>query len=72
MKKHLILLFLVIFSVSNSFAQSKKDQIEQLNYRVDSLIQILSSERNIIKQQKASLEQQIKVQRTRAHAHATP
>ena len=59
MKNPLILLFLVIFSVSNSFAQSKKDQIEQLNYRVDSLIQILSSERNIIKQQKASLEQQI-------------
>ena len=59
MKKHFLILFLIIFSFSNSFAQSKKEQIEQLNYRVDSLIQILSSERNIIKQQKASLEQQI-------------
>ena len=58
MKNHLILLFLVIFSASNSFAQSKKEQIEQLNYRVDSLIRVLSSERSIIKQQKASLEQQ--------------
>ena len=59
MKNPLILLFLVIFSVSNSFGQSKKEQIEQLNYRVDSLIQVLSSERTTIKQQKASLEQQI-------------
>ena len=59
MKNPLILLFLVIFSVSNSFGQSKKEQIEQLNYRVDSLIQILSSERTTIKQQKVSLEQQI-------------
>jgi uncharacterized protein (TIGR02145 family) len=58
MKKHLILLFLVIFSASNSFGQSKKEQIEQLNYRVDSLIRVLSSERSIIKKQKASLEQQ--------------
>ena len=58
MKNPLILLFLVIFSVSNSFAQSKKEQIEQLNYRVDSLIQVLSSERTTIKQQKAWLEQQ--------------
>jgi uncharacterized protein (TIGR02145 family) len=58
MKKHLILLFLVIFSASNSFGQSKKEQIEQLNYRVDSLIQVLSSERTTIKQQKAWLEQQ--------------
>ena len=66
MKNHLILLFLVIFSVSNSFAQSKKEQIEQLNYRVDSLIQIVSSERinlkkekYVFEQQKDSLEQQI-------------
>jgi len=59
MKNPLILLFLVIFSASNSFAQSKKEQIEQLNYRVDSLIRVLSSERTTIKQQKASLEQQI-------------
>jgi hypothetical protein len=59
MKKHLILLFLVIFSVCNSFAQSKKDQIEQLNYRVDSLIRVLSSERINIKKEKASLEQYI-------------
>jgi len=59
MKNPLILLFLVIFSASNSFGQSKKEQIEQLNYRVDSLIQVLSSERTTIKQQKASLEQQI-------------
>ena len=59
MKNPLILLFLVIFSVSNSFGQSKKEQIEQLNYRVDSLIRVLSSERTTIKQQKASLEQQI-------------
>jgi hypothetical protein len=58
MKNPLILLFLVIFCVSNSFAQSKKEQIEQLNYRVDSLIRVLSSERSIIKKQKASLEQQ--------------
>ena len=58
MKNPLILLFLVIFSASNSFGQSKKEQIEQLNYRVDSLIQVLSSERTTIKQQKASLEQQ--------------
>ena len=58
MKNPLILLFLVIFSASNSFGQSKKEQIEQLNYRVDSLIQILSSERTTIKQQKAWLEQQ--------------
>ena len=66
MKKPLILLFLVIFSASNSFAQSKKEQIKQLNYRVDSLIQILSSERinlkkekYVLEQQKDSLEQQI-------------
>ena len=59
MKNPLIILFLVIFSVSNSFGQSKKEQIEQLNYRVDSLIRVLSSERTTIKQQKASLEQQI-------------
>ena len=58
MKNPLILLFLVIFSVSNSFGQSKKEQIEQLNYRVDSLIQILSSERSNIKKEKAWLEQQ--------------
>jgi uncharacterized protein (TIGR02145 family) len=66
MKNSPILLFLVIFCVSNSFAQSKKEQIEQLNYRVDSLIQILSSERinlkkekYVLEQQKDSLEQQI-------------
>ena len=59
MKNPLILLFLVIFSVSNSFGQSKKEQIEQLNYRVDSLIRILSSERSNIKKEKASLEQYI-------------
>ena len=59
MKNPLILLFLVIFSASNSFGQSKKEQIEQLNYRVDSLIQVLSSERSNIKQQKTELEQQI-------------
>ena len=59
MKNPLIILFLVIFSVSNSFGQSKKEQIEQLNYRVDSLIQVLSSERSNIKQQKTELEQQI-------------
>ena len=58
MKNPLILLFLVIFSASNSFGQSKKEQIEQLNYRVDSLIRVLSSERTTIKQQKAWLEQQ--------------
>ena len=59
MKNPLILLFLVIFSASNSFGQNKKDQIEQLNYRVDSLVRILGSERSSIKQQKASFEQQI-------------
>jgi len=59
MKKHFFILLLIIFSFSNSFGQSKKDQIEQLNYRVDSLIQILSSERSNIKKEKASLEQQI-------------
>ena len=59
MKNPLILLFLVIFSVSNSFGQSKKEQIEQLNYRVDSLIQVLGIERNSFQTTKASLEQQI-------------
>lgn len=59
MKKHFLILFLIIFSFSNSFGQSKKEQIEQLNYRVDSLVRILGSERSSIKQQKASLEQQI-------------
>ncbi len=58
MKNPLILLFLVMFSVSNSFGQSKKEQIEQLNYRVDSLIRILSSERSNIKKEKAWLEKQ--------------
>ena len=59
MKKHFIILFLIIFSFSNSFGQSKKEQIEELNYRVDSLVRILGSERSSIKQQKASFEQQI-------------
>ena len=59
MKKHFLILFLIIFSFSNSFGQSKKEQIEQLNYRVDSLVRILGSERSSIKQQKASFEQQI-------------
>ena len=59
MKKHFLILFLIIFSFSNSFGQSKKEQIEELNYRVDSLVRILGSERSNIKQQKASFEQQI-------------
>jgi uncharacterized protein (TIGR02145 family) len=59
MKKHFLILFLIIFSFSNSFGQSKKEQIEELNYRVDSLVRILGSERSSIKQQKTSLEQQI-------------
>jgi len=59
MKKHFLILFLIIFSFSNSFGQSKKEQIEELNYRVDSLVRILGSERSSIKQQKASFEQQI-------------
>jgi uncharacterized protein (TIGR02145 family) len=59
MKKHLFLLFLISFSFSNSFGQNKKDQIEQLNYRVDSLVRILDSERIVYKQQKTALEQQI-------------
>jgi hypothetical protein len=59
MKKHLFLLFLISFSFSNSFGQNKKEQIEQLNYRVDSLVRILDSERSKIKQQKTALEQQI-------------
>jgi uncharacterized protein (TIGR02145 family) len=59
MKKHLFLLFLISFSFSNSFGQNKKEQIEQLNYRVDSLVRILDSERIVFKQQKASFEQQI-------------
>ena len=49
----------MIFSFSNSFGQSKKEQIEELNYRVDSLVRILGSERSSIKQQKTELEQQI-------------
>ncbi len=41
------LLFLILFtSVLNSFCQSKKEQIEILNKRIDSLNQILISERN--------------------------
>ena len=59
MKKHFLILFLIIFSFSNSFGQNKKEQIEQLSYRVDSLVRILGSERSSIKQQKASFEQQI-------------
>ena len=59
MKKHFLIIFLIIFSFSNSFGQSKKEQIEELNYRVDSLVRILGSERSSIKQQKTSLEQQI-------------
>ena len=59
MKKHFLILVLIIFSFSNSFGQSKKEQIEELNYRVDSLVRILGSERSSIKQQKTSLEQQI-------------
>ena len=59
MKKHFLILFLIIFSFSNSFGQNKKEQIEQLSYRVDSLVRILGSERSSIKQQKTSLEQQI-------------
>ena len=59
MKKHFLILVLIIFSFSNSFGQSKKKQIEQLNYRVDSLVRILDSERSNIKQQKTALEQQI-------------
>ena len=57
MKKHFLILVLIIFSFSNSFGQSKKKQIEQLNYRVDSLVRILDSERSNIKQQKTALEQ---------------
>ncbi len=59
MKKYFLILFLIIFSFSNSFGQNKKEQIEQLSYRVDSLVRILGAERSNIKQQKASLEQQI-------------
>ena len=59
MKKHFLILFLIIFSFSNSFGQSKKEQIEQLNYLVDSLVRILDSERVVFKQQKTELEQQI-------------
>ena len=59
MKKHFLILFLIIFSFSNSFGQSKKEQIEQLNYRVDSLVRILGSERNSIKQQIVDLNNSI-------------
>ena len=59
MKKYLFLLFLISFSFSNSFGQNKKEQIEQLNYLVDSLVRILDSERVVFKQQKTFLELQI-------------
>ena len=58
MKNPLIFLFLIIFSFANSFGQSKKEQIELLNHRVDSLIQALGTERNSFQTTKASLEQQ--------------
>jgi hypothetical protein len=59
MKNQALILFLMIISFSASFGQSKKAQIEQLNYRVDSLIRVLGSERSTNKQQKAFLDRQI-------------
>ena len=59
MKNQALILFLIIISFSASFGQSKKAQIEQLNYRVDSLIRVLGSERSTNKQQKAFLDRQI-------------
>jgi len=59
MKNQALILFLMIISFSVSFGQSKKVQIEQLNYRVDSLIRVLGSERITNKQQKAFLDRQI-------------
>jgi uncharacterized protein (TIGR02145 family) len=46
MKKYLFYFFFLITN-SISFSQSKKEQIEQLNNQVDSLKQILSTERTI-------------------------
>ena len=44
MKK--LFVFLIILFTNLSFAQSKKEQIELLNFRVDSLNQILKAQRN--------------------------
>ena len=44
--KYFLLPFLLVAFSTSSFSQSKKEQIEILNARVDSIKQILSSERN--------------------------
>lgn len=59
MKNQLLLLSFMIIIFSASFGQSKNQKIEQLNYRVDSLIRVLGSERSTNKQQKAFLDQQM-------------
>ena len=59
MKNQALILFLMIISFTVSFGQSKNEQIDQLNYRVDSLIRVLGSERSTNKQQKAFLDRQI-------------
>lgn len=63
-----IIIILSIFSYIISYAQSKKEQIEAFNLRVDSLNNVLTSERNISNQnilnlnaKISSLENQIKI-----------
>lgn len=66
-----IVILLVVFSTGMSNAQSKKEQIQTLNLRVDSLNKVLTDERNISNQNIInlnskiySLENQIKIMNT--------
>ena len=48
--KKIVLLSIYIISVNVVIAQSKKEQIQSLTFRVDSINTILSSERNFFTQ----------------------
>ena len=54
-----LLLFIIIFSLTNSLGQSKKKQIEQLNYRINSLSTVFGLERDSFNLQINSFKLQI-------------
>ena len=57
MKQLLFLLF--VLGCSHSFSQSKKEQIEALNLRVDSLMRVIQNERNLNTQKVSTLETKV-------------
>ena len=59
MKKHVKLFLLLLFYTLGFFAQSKKEQIANLSIRLDSMVQILSSERTAHKEEKLIFNKKI-------------